>query len=790
MIYIFFNFSLTLQFCRFCQHYVDKYYKGERLCQPYQCEDSRNVKLSRSTLAFILTFGIFMDTMGRTIIVSNRLPVKVTRDKKGGLRYKPSEGGLATGLGSIYKQGDNIWVGWPGIHFDNEKEEKEAAEKLKAENMKPVTLTENEIELYYEGFSNETLWPTFHYFAQYALYKKSYWQAYEKVNQKFCDEVVAVANADDTIWLHDYQLLLLPGLIREKLPGVSIGFFLHIPFPSFEVFRLLPWRRQLLDGVLGSDLIGFHTYDDMRHFLSAVSRICFISNHHGQLNKDGRTVEVDSFPMGIDYEKYASSSASPDTLSREVKYRTSLGDQKLMLSIDRLDYSKGIPARLQIFDLFLDKYSQYLGKVSLMMVVVPSRDSVGQYRDLKEEIDLLVGRINGKYGSVNWTPIHYFYRSFPLHDLSAFYRMADVALVTPMRDGMNLVCKEYVASRLDKRGVLILSEMAGASKELSEAIIVNPNDKHQVRDAIKRALEMTEEEQVRHMEIMQATLKRYNIHHWVKLFMERLVDVFDKQQKMTTKILDTTAQKKLVDSFQGSNNKLLFLDYDGTLTAFTSDPKEAVPDEELHEILDSLSKKKNTEVVVISGRDRNTLESWLGRHKVEFVAEHGVWLKSKDEPWKTSDNLDNSWKDDIRPVLEIYVNKTPGSFIEEKDYSIVWHYRKVEAGLGELRSREIISHLKYLAVNMNLQVLEGNKVVEIKNLEINKGKAAAKWVINANNTDFILAIGDDATDEDTFKAMPEHAYTIKVGDNRSAAKFSIQEPKAVRTLLKQLIAET
>ncbi|MEM1408495.1 MAG: bifunctional alpha,alpha-trehalose-phosphate synthase (UDP-forming)/trehalose-phosphatase [Bacteroidota bacterium] len=720
--------------------------------------------------------------MGRTIIVSNRLPVRVIQNENGNLVYKPSEGGLATGLGSVYKQGDNIWIGWPGFHFDSKEQEKEASEELKAENMKPVSLTEEEIELYYEGFSNETLWPTFHYFNQNALHKKSYWQAYEKVNQKFCEEVVAAANADDTIWIHDYQLLLLPGLIRERLPEVSIGFFLHIPFPSFEVFRLLPWRRQLLDGVLGSDLIGFHTYDDMRHFLSAVSRICFISNQHGELNKDGRTVEVDSFPMGIDYDKYANSSASPETLSREVKYRTSLGGQKLMLSIDRLDYSKGIPARLEIFDLFLDKYPQYVGKVSLMMVVVPSRDTVDQYRDLKEEVDLLVGRINGKYGSVNWTPIHYFYRSFPLNDLSAFYRMADVALVTPMRDGMNLVCKEFVASKLDKRGVLILSEMAGASKELSEAIIVNPNDKHQVRDAIKRALEMTEEEQMRHMEIMQASLKRYNIHHWVNLFMQRLHDVFDKQQKMTTKVLDKKTQEKLINSYTKAKKRLLFLDYDGTLAPFTADPKEAKPDQELHDIIKELTKQQNTDVVVISGRDRTTLQEWLGNYDLEFVAEHGVWIKKRGEDWATSDNLDNSWKDDIRPVLDIYVNKTPGSFIEEKDYSIVWHYRKVETGLGELRSREIISHLKYLAVNMNLQVLEGNMVVEIKNLEVNKGKTAGRW-LTAMDPDFIIAIGDDATDEDTFKAMPDSAYTIKVGDVHSAARFSIKDPAAVRKLL-------
>ncbi len=723
--------------------------------------------------------------MGRTIIISNRLPVKIQKDKKGKLIFKPSEGGLATGLGSIYKDGGNVWIGWPGMYFKSKEEEKEVESELKKENMRGVNLTPEEIKLYYEGFSNETLWPTFHYFNQYALYKKSYWQAYERVNRKFCDAVLKVAKDGDTIWVHDYQLLLLPDMIRKKLPHVSIGFFLHIPFPSFEVFRLLPWRRQLLDGVLGSDLIGFHTYDDMRHFLSAVSRISYISNQHGQITKDGRTVVIDAFPMGIDYDKYASSAAAPETLSREVGFRTSLGDQKLMLSIDRLDYSKGIPARLKIFDLFLDKYPQYQGKVSLIMVVVPSRDKVGKYQDLKEEVDLLVGRINGKYGTVNWTPLHYFYRSFPLPDLSAFYRMADVALVTPMRDGMNLVCKEFVASKLDQKGVLILSEMAGASKELSEAIIVNPNDKHQVRDAIKQALEMPDDEQVKHMEIMQATIKKFNIHHWVGLFMSRLNDVHNKQLKMSTKLLDKKIEKKMIEDFENSNCRLLMLDYDGTLTSFTGNPDDAKPDKELVDLIGDLARDDRNKVLVISGRDKDTLGKWLGDLDVEFVAEHGVWARRTGEGWGMTDSLDNSWKEDIRPILEIYVNKTPGSLLEEKDFSLVWHYRKVETGLGELRAREIISHMKYLAVNMNLQVLEGNKVVEVKNLEVNKGKAAGKW-LEYYDTDFVFAIGDDWTDEDTFKAVPPEAYTVKVGDRRSAARYSVNDTSDVRRLLRAM----
>lgn len=723
--------------------------------------------------------------MARTIIVSNRLPLKVIKEKNGELSYQPSEGGLATGLSSIYKEGNNLWVGWPGRYFDDKENEEQARQALEAQNMKPVFLSEEEIKLYYEGFSNETLWPTFHYFNQNAVYKKEYWKAYEQVNQKFCEAILQELNPGDRIWVHDYQLMLVPRMIRDVKRDVSIGFFLHIPFPSFEVFRLLPRRRELLDGVLGADLVGFHTYDDMRHFLSAVSRICYISNHQGQIMKDRRTVVTDSFPIGINYEKYAKQAAHPKTLSREVEYRTSLGQQKLMLSIDRLDYSKGIPSRLEVFDQFLERYPEYQGKVSFLMVVVPSRDKVEKYKDLKEHVDLLVGRINGKYGTVNWTPIHYFYRSFPIEDLSAFYRMADVAMVTPMRDGMNLVCKEYIASKLDQKGVLILSEMAGASKELSDALIVNPNDKEQVVEAIHRALTMPEDEQQHHMAIMQKTLQKFNIQHWVHLFLSRLDDVAKKRNELATKVLDDKVQRKIATAFQKAKERVLFLDYDGTLVPFHSDPQAVKPGPELRTLLENLSKMEHTQVVIISGRDKDTLEKWLGDLPVGFIGEHGVWLKTKNGKWEMAQGLDNSWKKEIKPMLEIYVNKTPGSFIEEKDYSLVWHYRKVETGLGELRAREIISHLKYLATNMNLQVLEGNKVVEIKNLEVNKGKAALKW-LSSLSPDFILSLGDDWTDEDTFKALPDKAYTVKVGDIHSAAKYSIQDYKAVRALLGSL----
>ena len=723
--------------------------------------------------------------MSKTIIVSNRLPLRVTVENSK-MSFNPSEGGLATGLGSIYKEGNNLWLGWPGIAVKKDANKKEVTTRLKKDNMRPVFLTEQEIEDYYEGFSNETLWPNFHYFNQYVVYNDQFWAAYQSVNQKFAQEIIAVAEPGDKIWIHDYQLLLLPQMVRDELPESSIGFFLHIPFPSYESFRILPWRREILRGMLGADFLGFHTYDDMRHFLSSVNRLAGFGNAQGQVNVNGRKILADALPMGIDYDRYSTTAADPETLQREVRYRTSLGDQKFILSIDRLDYSKGIPQRLRAFELFLDEHPDFREKVSILMIVVPSRDQVGKYKELKEAIDLLVGRINGKYARLNWTPIHYFYRSFPLTALSAFYRMAHVALVTPMRDGMNLVCKEYIASRLDKKGVLILSEMAGSSKELSDAILINPNDLGQLVKAIHEALTMPEEIQMKHMEVMQRSVRRYNIHHWVDLFMKRLDFIKKEQQALVTSILDEKMLRELTAQFKKAKSSLLFLDYDGTLTPFHTDPKEARPDKELYGLISSLCTMKGVRVVIISGRDKETLEGWFSDYKLDIIAEHGVWLRESGKKWETVTSLTDEWKRDIKEVLEDYVNRTPGSFIEEKDFSLVWHYRKVETGLGELRTRELNSHLNYLATNKNLQVLEGDKVVEIKSSEVNKGRAALHWVTRFKS-DFTCAIGDDWTDEDTFRALPKEAYTIKVGSTQSAARFSIASYKDVRKLLSRLI---
>jgi trehalose 6-phosphate synthase/phosphatase len=724
--------------------------------------------------------------MAKTIIISNRLPVKMEILPGGEIRFKASEGGLATGLGSVYKQGDNIWIGWPGHFVNNTDEQDHVTRELTKENMRPVFLTADEIKLYYEGFSNEVLWPNFHYFPQLVVYEDSYWESYEKVNQKFCDTVLQYTEEGDTIWVHDYQLLLLPQLLREKLPRIAIGYFNHIPFPSFEMFRMLPWRKALLMGLLGADLIGFHTYDDMRHFLSSVSRLTPFSVKEQFVQRGDRRIKVESFPMGIDYERYADSAAAPETISQEVEYRTALGGKRLILSIDRLDYTKGIPQRLRAFNEFLIRYPEFKERVSLVMVVVPSRDQVGMYKDLKETVDELVGKINGTHGNMKWTPVHYFYRSIPMQKLSAYYRIADVGLVTPLRDGMNLVAKEFVASKLDKKGVLILSEMAGAAKELSDAILINPFNKNEFVQAMYQALTMPLPEQRSRIEKMQVSLRKYNIHHWVRIFMDGLSEIKQEQEAFLTKQIDETDLPEILSRFEKAPRRFIFLDYDGTLVGFNVNPAACQPDEELLSIFDGLAKDLRNHVIIISGRPHQTLDAWIGKFPFTLIAEHGVWTKKESGEWSIKENLRKDWKAEIKKIMEAHVDRTPGSFIEEKNFGLVWHYRGVEVGLGELRSRELMSHLRYLASSRGLQVLEGDKVVEVKNIEVNKGIAAFRF-ISKNPEDLHLAIGDDWTDEDTFSVMPDEAITIKVGHAASKAKYHLDTVGEVREFLKRLM---
>ena len=730
--------------------------------------------------------------MNKTIIVSNRLPLQV-KIENNTLNIKPSVGGLATGLKSVHEEGNGIWIGWSGL--TEEELNKDLSNQVNKEVTKAkcatVPLTQDDVDNFYFGFSNKTLWPLFHYFMEYTEFDNDQWEAYKTVNQKFADVVLDNIEDGDTVWVHDYQLLLLPKLIKDKKPNTTIGFFLHIPYPSYEIFRTFPWREELLHGMLGADLLGFHTYDYERHFLSSVKRILRLDVQFNEISYLDRVVKVDSFPMGIDYKKFHNAALShlnqsnteKSELQKRLDDHIQAGpDTKLILSIDRMDYTKGIPNRIRAFEYFLNKYPQFKEKVRLVMLAVPSRSDVPQYQKLKRETDELVGRVNGEFSTVSWTPIWYFYRSMPFDNLIDLYTSSQIALITPVRDGMNLVAKEYVATRVNQDGVLILSEMAGASKEMNEALLINPNNFEQLADTLKHAIEMPAEEQSKRIKILQKRLQRYSVEKWADEFMKSLNDTKKIGKTIVAKKMDKDHQATMISDFKKAKRKLLFLDYDGTLVGFKDNPQDAKPDDKLIQLLDQLNQTEHTDVVIVSGRDRETFEDWFADKSYNLITDHGVWLKAKNDDWQMLEILKTNWMDNIQPILQTFVDRTPGTFIEQKKYSLAWHYRKADPELAQIRTIELNTVLTHLISNNDLSVLKGNKVIEIKSSSVNKGRATSRWLTKANY-DFIFAIGDDWTDEFMFEDLPENTYSVKVGFKKTKAKYYVKDTDKVRDLL-------
>jgi trehalose 6-phosphate synthase/phosphatase len=721
-------------------------------------------------------------------------------ESQGKLIFQEAAGGLVSGLsayldslkGSSFTKSEYIWVGWPGVSVDKKTKQQldELTEKAICEfHAYPVFLTERAMEKFYQGFCNKTIWPLFHYFPTYCVYDETSWLHYKCVNKIFCDAVVQVAKPDDVIWIHDYHLMLLPKLLREKMPDVPIGFFLHIPFPSFEIFRLLPikWHSEILEGLLGADLIGFHTYEYTQYFLRCVLRILGHEHNMGEIPLGNRVIKAETLPMGIDFQRFYNAASCAEVQEEKQKLVKTLPDFKLVLSVDRLDYTKAIIKRLQAYELFLERNPQWRGKVVLLLVVVPSRIGVEHYQQMKRQIDELVGKINGQFGSVSWTPVLYQYRFVPFHPLVALYAVSDVALITPVRDGMNLIAKEYVAAKTDKTGVLILSEMAGAAKELAEAIIINPNNVQEIADALKEALEMPKDKQAKRNEIMQNRLRRYNVVRWADDFIRQLLSIKDRQKKFNAGLLALSMREQLHRDFKKALRRLIFLDYDGTVAPFASYPQMAKPSDHLLKILKDISEDPANTIILMSGRDKDNLQDWFGSLDMGLVAEHGVWIKEKNEDWRLIKPLTNDWKAPLRPVLEMYAERLPGAFVEEKEFAIVWHYRRADPELAYLRAKELMDDLVNFTANIDVQVLQGSKVIEVRCAGVNKG-IAGMYFISKNNFDFMLAMGDDYTDEDLFKVLPETAYSIKVGLAHSYAKFHLRSHVEVTKLLEQLAA--
>lgn len=730
----------------------------------------------------------------RLVIAAYRLPFKLSKTKNG---YKAiqNSGGLVSAILALsenFKKSNadlkNSKIVWAGI-ADGLPDDV-TSDNFENENFDilPVAIPSDVNDLFYGGFCNDLIWPLFHYFPTYAVFNNDYFKAYEDANLRFCEELVKTIKPGDYIWIHDYQLMLLPEMIRQRMPDVTIGFFLHIPFPSFEIFRLIPrhWREAVIKGLLGADLIGFHTHDYAQNFIKSVKRTTGFECQQNTIYTPNKIVKADAFPIGIDYDKFHDACLKKSVIAEKRKIKDHLSVQKLIFSVDRLDYSKGLLLKLKGYETFLETYPAWRSKVVFNMVVVPSRDNIGKYKEMKKEIESTVGRINGQYSTLAWRPIIYQYKSLTFNELVALYNTSEVGLITPLRDGMNLVAKEYIACQVENEGVLILSEMAGAAAELNEALIINPVDDIEMAEAIYNALEMNPEEKHIRLERMKNRISTYNVFTWAFDFFNQTYVTKEEQKLRSVRFINKEISTHIFFDYRNAKQRILFLDYDGTLVPFAKYPEMAVVDNDTLKIVRKLAQDSKNQVVIISGRDKKFLEKQFADVNVSLVAEHGFFIKKGAGDWEATVNTDELWKKDVLQIMNEYVSRCYGTFIEEKTGSIAWHYRNADSDFAQLRLHELRDDLaEIIHYKTDLEILEGHKVLEVKNGKYDKGQAA-NTLMTDQNFDFIFAAGDDKTDEFLFNALSDSAYTIRVGLSPSFAKYNVTEIPSLLKLLEEL----
>ena len=720
---------------------------------------------------------------GRLLIVSNRLPFTL-QEEKGHVRLTPSAGGLATALRGPHEESGGLWFGWPGdlsrVPCGNRAD---LEDELKERRAVPIHITPEEVTRYYDGFSNSVLWPLFHYLLdKVQLDAETDWSAYQQVNRRFAETVAAEYRAGDSIWVHDYQLALVPGYLRALLPEAPIGFFLHVPFPSADVFRILPWREEILRGLLGADLVGFHTSSYRHNLAHAAALVLGVELGTDALVVDDRVVRIGVHPISIDTRTFASAAADPDVASELERLRAETAGKRIVLGIDRLDYTKGIPRRLLAIDRLLSMDPSLRDGVHFVQVAVPTRERVDAYGELRRTVNELVGRLNGHHGTPTGAPIQLLYRSIPFEQLVALYRAADVMLVTPLRDGMNLVAKEYVASRNDQRGVLVLSELAGAAAEMPEALTVNPYDLSATAAAIAQALRMSPREQEVRMDAMRRRLFQNDVHAWAARFLADLRPEAPREARR-----ESGRPSALVAEIQAARSapaRLLMLDYDGTLVPLAPMPDLATPDPELIDLLRKLAALSRTEVHILTGRTRASIERWLGDLPVHLHAEHGFWSR-RQGVWTANGAVREDWKGRVATLLAGAVAKMPGAMLEEKTTAFALHYRASDPTLVAERLRELRPVLQEAlrAHPSAPEILEGSKVLEVRQHGVGKGHLAHRLLASIDAGTSVIVAGDDRTDEDMFAALPSTAISIHVGSGRSVARYRVATPSALRSLL-------
>jgi trehalose 6-phosphate synthase/phosphatase len=728
------------------------------------------------------------------INVANRLPVTldVEHDK-----ISKSSGGLVAALEGVSDEQHPLrWLGWPGSAIDDPQARRDIARKLDAEyHATPVFLSNDEVQGFYEGFSNSSLWPLLHYMPSRFRYEPAWWDHYLAANKRFADAVLEVARDGDIVWVHDYQLMLVPAMIRHSNPNLRIGFFLHTPFPAYEIFRCHPKRADLVAGLLGADLIGFHTFGYLRHYRDAVRRLLDLDSQITDIRHEGHRSHLGVYPIGINARRFQELLESSEFKEESGKLEETNRGKQVVLSVERMDYTKGIVQRLEAIDLFLAELKhrgpkEAMDAIKFVFVSVPSREGVEEYQELLEQVSTAVGRLNGKYATLHNSPIKFIHGSVTPAELAALYATAQVCIVTPLIDGMNLVAKEYVACQRagagkgEEPGVLILSEFAGAAEELFNAVIVNPYDAQSVASAIEEGLAMPLDERRVRMEPMRQRVIEFDAQWWAQSFIRDLSSRSSAEAK--TESDPRQALQQLRAATSSKQRIALFLDYDGTLREIELRPAAAGPTKPLRELFDLLARRarEGVDTTIISGRVPQELEMWFGQYPFGLVAEHGASMcRPGETEWERLDrNVSYHWKEPIRKVLKLYEASTPGTWVEEKRSSLVWHYRAADPEFGTSKARQLAEELGMITSNDPVEIRPGRRIVEVTAASVSKS-AAVNRVLDEGRYDLIVCAGDDATDESMFRLTLKNQIMIKVGEGETQAQYRLPNPQALRQFL-------
>ncbi|CAL9135071.1 unnamed protein product [Musa textilis] len=731
----------------------------------------------------------------RLLVVANRLPVSAVRRGEDSWYLEVSAGGLVSALLGV-KDVDARWIGWAGVNVPDEVGQRALTKALAEKRCIPVFLDEEIAHQYYNGYCNNILWPLFHYLGlpqedRLATTRsfQSQFDAYKRANKMFADVVNMHYQEGDVVWCHDYHLMFLPKCLKEYNSKMKVGWFLHTPFPSSEIHRTLPSRSELLRSVLAADIVGFHTYDYARHFVSACTRILGLEGTPEGVEDQGMLTRVAAFPIGIDSDRFKRALELPAVKEHINELTHRFAGRKVMLGVDRLDMIKGIPQKILAFEKFLEENPSWRDKVVLLQIAVPTRTDVPEYQKLTSQVHEIVGRINGRFGTLTAVPIHHLDRSLDFHALCALYAVTDVALVTSLRDGMNLVSYEFVACQGSKKGVLILSEFAGAAQSLGAgALLVNPWNITEVAASIGYALNMSPDEREKRHRHNYAHVTTHTAQDWAETFVSELNDTVVEAQLRTRQVPPLLPTHVAVERYLQSKNRLLILGFNATLTESIESSGRRGGDQikemelklhpDLKAPLTTLCNDVLTTVVVLSGSDRSVLDDNFGEYNMWLAAENGMFLRHTGGDWMTTmpEHLNMDWVDSVKHVFEYFTERTPRSHFEHRETSLVWNYKYADVEFGRLQARDMLQHLWTGPIsNAAVDVVQGSRAVEVRSVGVTKGAAIDRIlgeIVHSKSMvtpiDYVLCIGHFlGKDEDIYTFFEPELPSEPVSSSRT-----------------------